>query len=238
MAVNLGSAPAYGLKPGSRYIFLGANSLLDAPGEYYIDQASSELFFIPPAGADPSSSPQTSAAAGAFLSQAAHAHTINGTSHVTLQGLRFEHAMGSALWVGGGATGVIIENCTMANSGVHGVELRGSNSSVVGSHVFDVGCDGVAVSGGDSVTLTPANLTVHNNTIHDFARVSRTIRPGIAWSGSGLSISSNEIFSAPHSGIMIAPPSDGRGTNCIFEDNDLHDLCQGTADAGGFYAGR
>jgi hypothetical protein len=51
-------------------------------------------------------------------------------------------------------------------------------------------------------------------------------------------VSGNEIFNAPHSGIMIAPASDGRGTNCTFEDNDLHDLCQGTADAGGFYAGR
>ena len=44
-------------------------------------------------------------------------------------------------------------------------------------------------------------------------------------------------YRSPHSGIMIAPPSDGIGVNTLFADNHLHDLCQGTADAGGFYAG-
>ena len=131
-----------------------------------------------------------------------------------------------------------IDNCTLANSGTHGVELTGSHSIVSNSDIYDVGCDGVSVSGGDTVKLVSANLSVHKNTIHAFARVSRTIRPGVAWGGCGITVSGNEIYNAPHSGIMIAPASDGRGTNCTFEDNDLHDLCQGTADAGGFYAGR
>ena len=30
---------------------------------------------------------------------------------------------------------------------------------------------------------------------------------------------------------------DGRGVDTLFEGNHLHDLCKGTADAGGFYAG-
>lgn len=51
-------------------------------------------------------------------------------------------------------------------------------------------------------------------------------------------MSGNEIFDAPHSGIMISPASDGVGVNHVFEGNYLHDLCRGTADAGGFYAGR
>jgi len=73
----------------------------------------------------------------------------------------------------------------MACSGTHGVELTGSDSSIKDSDVYDVGCDGVAVSGGDPVKLTPSNLFIHNNTIHRFARVSRTIRVGVAWSGCG-----------------------------------------------------
>ena len=168
-----------------------------------------------------------------------YAHTVNGTSHVSLRDLRLEHAVGSALWIGGDSTtGVTIDNCTLANSGTHGAELTGSHSTVSNSDIYDVGCDGVSVSGGDTVKLVSANLSVVKNTIHAFARVSRTIRPGVAWGGCGITVSGNEIFNAPHSGIMIAPASDGRGTNCTFEDNDLHDLCQGTADAGGFYAGR
>jgi hypothetical protein len=237
VSVDLEVAPAYGLKPGSRYLFLNSMSLLDAPGEYYIDASASKLHFVPPVGVDPSK-PPTTPKDGAFLSQQQYAHTVNGTSHVTLRDLRLEHAVGSALWVGGDSTGVAVDNCTLANSGTHGVELFGSHSTVGNSDIYDVGCDGVSVNGGDTVKLVSANLSVHKNTIHEFARVSRTIRPGVAWGGCGITVSDNEIFNAPHSGIMIAPASDGRGANCTFEDNDLHDLCQGTADAGGFYAGR
>lgn len=120
--VELGSAPAYGLKPGSRYMFLNSKSLLDAPGEYFIDGKAAKLFFIPPTGADPSK-PPTSGATGAFLSKEQHAHTINGTSHVTVKGLRLEHAMSSALWVDG-VTGVTIDNCTLANSGERDLHVR------------------------------------------------------------------------------------------------------------------
>jgi parallel beta-helix repeat protein len=242
--VDLAAAPHYGLRAGSRYLFLNSKSLLDTPGEYFIERATSKLFFIAPVGADPSK-PPISAEAGAFLSHRQYAHTINGTSHVTISGLRLEHGVGSALWVDG-VTGVTINNCTLANSGTHGVELtRSSASTISGSDVFDTGCDGVAVNSGDAVKLISANVTVHSCTIHDFARVSRTIRPGVAWGGCGITVSSNEIYNGPHAGIMIArqtaddpSPSDGVGALCVFEDNNLHDLCQGTTDAGGFYAGR
>ena len=79
---------------------------------------------------------------------------------------------------------------------------------------------------------THGNLTVHNNTLHRFARVSRTVRVGVSWTGCGNTVSHNEVFDAPQIGII------GHGVNMIFEDNDLHDLAKGTADTGGFYAGR
>jgi hypothetical protein len=103
-------------------MFLNSKSLLDAPGEYFIDGKAAKLFFIPPTGADPSK-PPTSGATGAFLSKEQHAHTINGASHVTVKGLRLEHAMSSALWVDG-VTGVTIDNCTLANSGERDLHVR------------------------------------------------------------------------------------------------------------------
>ena len=61
--------------------------LLDAEAEYYIDSATSKLFFIPPAGVDPSAPPEQ----GAFLSQSLHAHSMDGASHITLESLRLEY---------------------------------------------------------------------------------------------------------------------------------------------------
>jgi len=123
-------------------------------------------------------------------------------------------------------SGLTVENCSLSNAGTHGVELSGSNSTISGSEISDVGCDGVVVTGGKPVELVPANLKIYNNSIHAFARIHRTVRPGVAWSGCGITVASNEIYDAPHSGIMIigranSGASDGVSVNCVFEDNFL-----------------
>jgi parallel beta-helix repeat protein len=226
-SVQLESGAHFGLKNGSRYMMLNAKSLLDAPSEYWIDTKAHKLFFIPPEGADVSDP----SGQGAFLSQAQTAHTMNGSSSIVLRGLRLEYAQGQAL-LAHNVSNVTIENCTISNAGTNGVELSGSGSTLSGCDIYDVGCSAVHVDGGDIPSLTSGNLTIHNNTLHRFARVSRTLRVGVKWSGCGNVISANEVFDAPQIGMI------GGGVNMLFEDNDLHDLAKGSSDTGGFYAGR
>ena len=191
--VQLTSAPKYGLRAGSRYLLLNSLSLLDAPGEYVIER-NGTLFLIPPDGSDP----RTAGSTQVFMSQRQHAHTLNGTSHVVLRGLQLEYAVGSALIVSN-ATDVTVDNCTLANSGTYGLSLTGQNLTVKRSNIFGVGCDGLRMSGGDAVVLSPGRVNVSENHIFGFARVSRTVRPGISWSGCGNIVSSNHIHDAPHS---------------------------------------
>lgn len=228
------TGPAVQPVSGARYVLLNGKSLLDAPSEYYIDSESQQLFFIPPAGvADPRTIP-------AVLSQRSTAHVVNQSSHVTLRGLRFEYGIGAALQLIN-VSDVHVQNCTISNSGTQGVELSGHNSSVSDSEIMAVGCTAVSLHGGNARTLAPGLLAVDGNDIHDFARVSRTLRVGVAWRGCGNYVRQNKIHHAPHSGIMIDVPSggasDGVGVNTEFSNNHLHDLCQGTADAGAFYVG-
>jgi hypothetical protein len=117
---------------------------------------------------------------------------------------------------------VTVDNCTMANAGTAGVVIAGNSSNTTVSHseIFGVGCEGLVMGGGDPLTLRPGNLLIKGNRIHHFARISRTIRPGISWSGCGNVVTGNEVFAAPHSGIMIDPVSDGRGVNYLFEGYD------------------
>ena len=78
----------------------------------------------------------------------------------------------------------------------------------------------MSLHGGDAVSLVPGLLAVDRNNIHHFARVSRTLRVGVAWRGCGNFVRDNVIHHAPHSGIMIDVPSggasDGVGVNHEF----------------------
>ena len=67
---------------------------------------------------------------------------------------------------------------------------------------------------------------------------------GIGWGGVGIVVRSNEIHHAPHSGIMhlggtvaFGAELSSASANNLFVQNFLHDLCQGTSDAGAFYSG-
>jgi hypothetical protein len=139
--------------------------------------------------------------------------------------------MGAAL-VAINISDVQIDNCTISNSGTDGIRFEGRNSTLSGCDVYDVGCNAIVMSGGDIPSLTPGNLLIFNNTLHRFARVSRTVRVGVSWTGCGNTVSHNEVFDAPQIGMI------GHGAKMLFEYNDLHDLAKGTADTGGFYAGR
>ena len=66
-----------------------------------------------------------------------------------------------------------------------------------GSHIYDVGCNAIQMSGGDVPSLTPGHMRVHNNSLHRFARVTRTRSVGVSWSGCGGTVSANEIFDGP-----------------------------------------
>lgn len=80
-----------------------------------------------------------------------------------------------------------VSNCRVCSC-FQQVELSGIESTVVGSDVRGCGCTAVTIAGGDAVALTPGNLTVANNTIHGFGRVSRTLRVGVNWRGCGNSV--------------------------------------------------
>ena len=42
----------------------------------------------------------------------------------------------------------------------------GNDNGIVGNDIYQVGSDGIALSGGDRATLTPANNYADNNYIH------------------------------------------------------------------------
>ncbi len=54
------------------------------------------------------------------------------------------------------------------------------------------------------LSLTRGNNLLTRCTIHDWSQWKRTYQPGISWGGVGNNYTHNQIFSAPHAGILGA----------------------------------
>ena len=240
LVYNLGAPPNYGLREGSRYVVLNDLSLVDAPGEYFVDVETGWLYFIPPVTAQGG---MAWAQEEIVVSTGSDLVTLSGTKHVSFEGLTLEYARRSAL-TAEGVTDLTVSNCTVANVGRHGLNISNSwDSSVRGSSVRDVGCGALMVSGGDAQTLKSSGLRVVGNDIHHYSRVTRTRQPGIGWGGVGIVVEGNAIHHAPHVGMIhqgaeTPEGAEGAAANNLFFNNSLHDLVQSSADAGAFYVGR
>ena len=132
-------------------------SELDQPGEYFIDEKSLHLYFMPDGkiGDKPAT---LSVNASAVV-------TLANTTHTNIENLE----VGFGRSTGISATGidsVLIRNVTVYGLGTSGIELSGTNSAVVSSEISHTGCAGMSAGGGVDHKPTPGNLSVRKP--HDY----------------------------------------------------------------------
>ena len=82
----------YGYRVGQWFYAFNILAELDRPGEWYLDREAGTLYFWPPSDL---------AKGRAVVSVAGELVTMRGTSHVTLRGLTFEAARGTAVAMAG-----------------------------------------------------------------------------------------------------------------------------------------
>jgi len=139
---------------------------------------------------------------------------------------------------------VSVRDCRIGGLGAHGVELFGSQLSVAGNVVADVGCKGVVVVGGDYLSLTRANNSVTHNDISRFSRWKRSYQPGLFWAGVGNAFSYNNISFGPHNAILGGGNEAAQysaslgGCDNLFEHNAIWNTTFEVSDSGSFYTVR
>jgi len=106
----------------------------------------------------------------------------------------------------------------------------GRENGVVGCDIHDVGSHGIALSGGDVRTLTPAGNFADNNYIHHFG-VFYKQGCGISLRGVGNRASHNYIHDGPRMGIIFG------GNNLVLEYNRIRHVNLETEDTGAVYTG-
>ena len=210
------------VKTNARFYGVNLLSELDSEGEYYINESTRTLFFLPPNGTlDQPVLLSTNDSAAVITLR-------DGTHHVQLQNL----VVGFGRKEGIRATSVdhlLIRNCTVYGLGTKGVSLTGTNSVLVDSEVSHTGCAGVSASGGNGRKLIPGNITVRNNRIHHTALWKRTYMPAIGFGGSGNLYADNSVAFAPHTCLT------GGGVNLTFSGNTIDTCCYESSDVGAFY---
>ncbi len=228
--ITLAAPHSYGIGPSStwnkeprRYYALNILEELDQPGEWFLDRKRSILYFYPP---------KPLAGARVILSTLTYPMvTLSDTSHVTLQGLRFEASYSEGVRISGGAAN-LVAGCTFVNLGSTAARIGGTESGIVGCDLYQLGRDGISLSGGDRKTLTPAKLFAVNNHIHHYARLQRTYAGAISVRGVGNRAANNLIHDAPHSAIFYG------GNDHVIELNEIHHVARETSDVGAIYTGR
>lgn len=126
----------------------------------------------------------------------------------------------------------LFENCKLRNAGTDAVDITGLNNGLNHCEIYNVGSNGVKMSGGNRASLTPGNNYVKNCKIYNFSRWEMTYREALEIRGCGNIVSHNVIHDAPHAAIMFY------GNEHLIEYNEIFDVCKMTSDAGAIYTGR
>lgn len=223
--VTLDRNCSYSVRAGDRYYFRNALEELDAPGEWYLDKATSTLYFWPPA--------PLAGKAVVAPSTRTILEVGSGAAHLTFRGFTFECSEGTAITLRQ-TTNCLVAACTIRNVGDYngsGVSVDGGfKNGVVGCDIHDTGSHGVSVSGGDRKRLVAAENYAENNYIHHVG-VFYKQGVGVSMSGCGNRASHNLIHDGPRMGIMFG------GNNLILEYNEIRHMNLETEDTGAVYTG-
>jgi hypothetical protein len=224
--ITLVGDATYPIRPGDRYYVQNLLEELDSPGEWYLDRRTETLYFWPPASPD---------------GKTVYAPTMRslivigpGTSHVTIRGLTLECCEGTAVMLSNTDDCLIVGN-TIRNVGdFHGDGVlvhSGHRNGVVGNDIFEVGADGIKITGGDRKTLTPAENYADNNYIHHTGVACVQNGVGIELTGVGNRATHNLIHDCPRFGIMFF------GNNIAVQYNHIRHVATDTSDTGAIYTG-
>jgi len=210
------------IKSGHPYAIFHLLEEIDQPGEWYLDRAKGMLYLYPSAVAG-KAVVDFSLLSGAMLS-------MNGVSHVRLEGLVFESGRGTAMDLEN-ARHCLIAGCTVRNMSGWGLRINGGERNVMmGCDLHDLEQGGCYLNGGgEGDSLIPAGHQVVNCRFRNFG-IGRVNSSGVDLGGVGHRIAHCVFEDCPSSAIIF------HGSNLRVEYNQFRNCCNENEDYGVIYA--
>ncbi len=199
---------------------------LDSSGEYYWDTENGKVYFWPDS--------DISSAKISFSQFGGTVVLFDNVSYVKIDGFMFENCRGNVInTTDAGVRNLTVNGCIFRCIGADVVYTKECYDSVFSNNmIYSTSCGGFDIGGGGGDSQTCACNIITNNEIHDYAIDDTVYNPAIRVRGAGMLVSHNLIYNAPHEAMEFT------GGNMIIEYNEVHDVCDETADAGAFYTGR
>lgn len=207
-----------------RFYFYNILEELCDPLEYYIDYENKLLYFC----ADNSSSEIR------IVTPTEPVFTFNNASNITIDGLSFRCSAKEFI-IGNHSNGITVQNCDFSIGAGNGLNFNTCNElKLIHNHICYMGSAGILAYGaGNTRTLTPGNILIEDNDIHDVSLKkpcgSCTIN---MWSSVGTIVRHNRLHGSPHMLMFID------GIDTLVEYNEIYDAALDTDDSAAVYWGR
>lgn len=196
---------------------------LDAPGEWYCDTESGELFIYPPENLKKDDDISLS------FSKKNIIH-LNNAKNITFKDLKLTATRGYCINTKG-CDNIKFEYLEMFNTGGQVMDLYGTNIKVSGCHIHDTGTkvgEIICYGGDDKYDLIPSNSVFENNWIHDVGKNDRSGSLGVG--GNGITIRNNLWYNVPNTTLELST------NDSLVENNEFHHCLTETSDAGVIYS--
>jgi hypothetical protein len=211
----------WGYRDSLRYFGLNLYCEIDQPGEWYLDRTDGLLYWFPPVNINPENAHVTLS-----VFNEPYMVEIKNCSNFKLQGLTFTEGRSCAILISEGKN-CHISDCRIERFGEDAIHIEnGFGHGVSGSYLSTFGCGGIAVSGGNRKTLTPANHFVENTVVKDFSLYKRTYEPAVSAEGCGIRISHNRFLNSSSSAFRL------EGNEIIAEYNEIGYVVNESDDQG------
>ena len=200
------------------YYLFNAIEALDAPGEWYLDYKTGDLYIYRTENFNESEIAYSS-------TSTIDAISLSYAKNVILNGLSIDMTSGYGIEARN-CEGVVVQGCTVTNTGKEGIYLNtNTHCAVIYNDVFHTTSSMISVSNASSSrTLTPDLNVVQNNYCHD---PQESKQGGINVGGCRTIVSHNDL--------VDCRISFSNSTECIVEYNEIRGGSKYESDAGMIY---
>jgi hypothetical protein len=244
---------------GARYIVENVFEALDAPGEWYLNRRTGQLFIYPMPGEDPSKSEIVAPLSPALLKLEGKSAERKHVEHLKFRNLSFQYChfqlppgnsndrQGSATVPAAitlkGARSCAFEHCNVTKLGTFAFDVMNgcSDIRITGNEIGNIAAGGIRVGGGKDTTPSSERTfgnVISDNHVHHYGLDYPSAVGVLLTDTEGNTVSHNHIHHGGYTGISIGWVwGYGRSLsqNNLIEFNHIHDIGGILSDMGGIY---